>query len=96
MYVDLCFLQAEVFVIRLLQRNASVATAGSDRNTPLHFAAIKGFTNVGRKLLEHGAYVAAENKDGDNPLALAVRNEHCDFAVLMVKNMEAARYVDLS
>ena len=61
-------------------------------NTPLHLAAIKGFTNVGRKLIESGAYIAAENKNGKSPLVLAVENEHCDFAVLMVKNMEAVRY----
>lgn len=82
-----------MFVIRLLQRNATVATAGPDRNTPLHLAALKGFTNVGKKLVESGAFVATENRDGHNPLVLAVQNEHCDFAVLMVKNMESARYV---
>ena len=86
------YAQAEVFIIRLLQRDASVTTAGPDRNTPLHLAAIKGFVNVGRKLIESGAFVAAENKDRESPLSLAVLNEHCEFAVLMVRNMEAARY----
>ena len=86
-------LQAEVFVIRLLQRNAKVATAGADRNTPLHLAAMKGFTNVAKKLIDNGAYVAAENKAGHNPLYLAVENNHCDFAVLMVHNMEPTRYM---
>lgn len=70
-----------------------MATAGRDKNTPLHLAAIKGFTNVGRKLIENGAYVAAENKNGLNPLALAIQYEHCEFALLMVTNMEAARSV---
>ena len=82
-----------MFVIRLLQRNAKVATAGADRNTPLHLAAIKGFTNVARKLIDSGAYVAAENKNGHNPLYLAIEHNHCDFAVLMVNNMKAARYM---
>ena len=75
-----------------MQREARVTTAGPDRNTPLHLAAIKGFTNVGVKLVESGAFVAAENKDGYNALALAVMNDHCDFAILMVKNMDGARY----
>ena len=70
-----------------------MATVGPDRNTPLHLAAIKGFTNVGKKLIESGAYVAAENKHGHNPLYLAVKNQHCDFAVLVVKHMEAVRFV---
>ena len=80
-------------MIRLLQRNARVATAGADRNTPLHLAAMKGFTNVARKLIDNGAYVAAENKEGHNPLYLAVQRDHCDFAVLMVNNMEPVRYM---
>ena len=71
-----------------------MATAGPDRNTPLHLAAMKVFTNVGKKLVESGAYVAAENKDEHKPLYLAVKNQHCDFAVLMVKNMEPTRFVE--
>ena len=84
-----------MFLIRLLDRNAEVVTcvAVSDRNTPLHLAAIKGFTNVGRKLIEKGAYVAVENGDHKNPLALAYENNHYDFAVLIVKSMEAKRSV---
>ena len=70
-----------------------MTTAGTDRNTPLHLAAMKGFTNVARKLIDNGAYVAAENKDGHNPLYLAVQRDHCDFAVLMVNNMEPATYI---
>ena len=50
-----------------------------------------GFTNVARKLINNGAYIAAENDNGQNPLYLAVKNNHCAFAVLMVKNMEPAR-----
>ena len=82
-----------MFVIRLLQRKARVVTAGEDGNTPLHLAAMKGFTNVARKLIDNRAYVAAENKAGHNPLYLAIQNDHCDFAVLMVNNMEPARYL---
>ena len=73
-----------------------MATAGPDRNTPLHLAAMKGFTNVGKKLVESGAYVDARNKKGHNPLYLAVKNQHCDFAVLMVKCMEPTRFVDVT
>ena len=43
--------------------------------------------------MESGAFVAAENKEGYNALVLAVLNNHCDFAVLMVKNMDEARYI---
>ena len=83
--------QTELFVIRLLQRGASVSTAGRSGNTPLHLAATKGFTNVARKLLERGAIVMAKNNESKTSLELAVEFEHNDFAVLMVKSMEPSR-----
>ncbi len=77
---------------RLLKRNANVDKPGADRNAPLHLAAMKGFTNVAKKLVGNGAYVAARNRDGHNPLYLAIKEDHCDIAVLMVHNMDPARY----
>ena len=68
-----------------------MSTAGKNRNTPLHLAAIKGFTNVGNKLLEHGAIVMYRNADNKTPLELAVLNRHSDFAVLMIHRMEPIR-----
>ena len=82
-----------MFVTRLLKRNAKVFKPGAaDGNTPLHLAAMKGFTNVAKKLISNDAYVAARNNDGHNPLYLAIKGNHCDFAVLMVHNMEPKRY----
>lgn len=83
----------ELFVIRLLERGASVFTAGYDRNTPLHLAAMKGFSSIGRKLIEEGALVYAQNNDRDTALEISVHNENNDFSVLMVKTMEPGRYV---
>ena len=69
-----------------------MTTSGRGRNTPLHLAAIKGFTNVGRKLLKKEALVMARNGEGKTPLELAVENKHNEYARLMVKSMEPERY----
>ena len=78
-------------MIRLLQRGAIVTTAGPDGNTPLHLAAVRGFVNVGKILLGYGAIIMAKNNKKQIPLQVAVKNNHSDFAVLMVKSMEPSR-----
>ena len=85
-------LQMELFVIRLIESRASVFTASYDRNTPLHLAALKGYVGVGKKLLEAGALPMALNTDGCTPLELAVHYTHNEFAVMLVKRMEAPRF----
>ena len=66
-------------------------TAGPDGNTPLHLAALRGFVNVGKCLLDHDAKTMAKNNEKRIPLQLAIMNSHSDFAVLMIKSMEYAR-----
>ena len=84
-------MQTEQFVIRLLQRGAIVTIAGPDGNTPLHLAAVRGFVNVGRSLLDHDAKTMAKNNEKQIPLQVAIKNNHSDFAVLMSKSMEPSR-----
>ena len=79
-------------MIRLLHRGAIVIIAGPDGNTPLHLAAVRGFVNVGRCLLDHDARTMAKNNEKQTPLHLAVMNSHNEFAVLMVKRMEYTRW----
>ena len=83
----------ELFIIRLLERGAKVITAGYDRNTPLHLAAMKGYANVGRRFIQQGALVYAKNKDGLTPLEVSVAKRYNDFSVMMIKGMEPGRYL---
>ena len=83
-------------MIRLLHRGAIVTTAGPDGNTPLHLAAVRGFVNVGRSLLDHDARTMAKNNEKQIPLHLAIMNSHNEFAVLMVKRMEYARWKSIN
>ncbi|HEY5993314.1 MAG TPA: ankyrin repeat domain-containing protein [Gallionellaceae bacterium] len=40
--------------------------------TPLHMATEKGYSNIVKLLIEHGANLLAQNKDGQTPLDLAL------------------------
>lgn len=84
----------ELFVIRLLKRGASVWTqTGSDKNTPLHLAAEKGFANIGRKFIQEKASVYVTNAKDLTPLEIAVSNKHNDFSMMIIKAMEPKRYI---
>ena len=48
---------------------------------------------MAKKLLEKGALVLSQNIKGQTPLEVAVLGGHNDFAVLMAKSMEPAKYV---
>lgn len=66
-------------------------TAGYDRNTPLHLAALKGFANIGKKFIHEGAFVHAKNADGMTPLELSIACKHNEFSVMMIKAMQPGR-----
>ena len=76
---------------RLLQRGANTSTTDKDLNTPLHYAAEKGWTSIVKKLMEHQSIPVVTNKDGLMPLELAIRNNRNDCATFLVKSMEPVR-----
>ena len=75
------------------QLNAFLAATGSrdinmrDENgmTPLHFAADRGFDDIVKLLLDHGADVNAVDNDDQIPLALATCCEHHDVIDTLLK-----------
>ena len=79
-------------MIRLFERGATVFTAGYDRNTPLHLAALKGFTTIGKKFIHSGAFIHAKNRNGQTPLEISIANSHSEFSVMMIKAMQPRRY----
>ena len=54
-------------------------------NTPLHWAAHKGYTDVMKILLERGARLDIKNNDGELPLHVAARKDRMK-AFLMLRN----------
>jgi hypothetical protein len=57
-----------------------------DGNTPLHFAASKGCTEVARLLLRHGADPNAQDKNGETPLHIAASEGHVGIVKLLLEH----------
>lgn len=53
--------------------------------TPLHAAAMHGYTTICRLLLEHSADVETRNEHGYTPLLVAARWNHCETVALLLK-----------
>lgn len=81
-----------MYVIRLLEHRANIDATGPDGNTPLHLLAWHGYCKIADKLLEKGAAPSAENGKGQTALEIAIENNHCDFAVLLIKKSDPARW----
>jgi len=79
-------------VIILLQRKADTIVTDEKLNTPLHYAAEKGWTSIAKRLMEHKSIPYLTNRDGSMPLELAIHNNHNECATFLVKSMEPQRY----
>lgn len=79
----------------LLQRDADPSSKDGKLNTPLHYAAAKGWTSIAKKLMENGNTAGEMNRKCETPLELAIRNEHNECATFLVKTMEPCRYIKL-
>ena len=56
----------------LLQEGALVGARGRSNHTPLHLAALYGYTDVMKQLFSKGASVEAIDENNNTPLHLAV------------------------
>ena len=71
----------------LLDNGAPVNQAqDSDGATALMFACQKGYTEVARLLLKHGALVDTQMKSGTNSLLKVCENEHVDLVKLLLEH----------
>lgn len=64
---------------------ADLGAKRSDGETPLHIAAVCGFTDCTRVLLELGADVGSTNDDLSVPLHLAASCDHSDVALNLLE-----------
>lgn len=90
--MDACNLQIELFVIRLLDRKASVNGTSHGNTSPLHLAAKQGFTNIGKYLIKRGASLEHKDEDGKTPLEIAIEGQHNDFSIMLIQAMDPERY----
>lgn len=78
-------------MIKLLRREANTRISDDDDNTSLHLAAMKGWTSIAKKLIEHKSVPLDINEEGLIPLELAIRNKHNECATFLVKSMAPKR-----
>lgn len=69
---------------RHLARGADVNERGFGGRTPLHFAAVVGYTNVAELLITKGADVNAKDDDNSPPLIEAAAGGYADVAKLLI------------
>lgn len=80
----------------LLQLGANIhVTAGEDRLTALHAAAIRGHTNVATRLIDAGAPVSVKASNGGTPLVYALYHGRAKTADLLMKHSGEADLKDL-
>jgi ankyrin repeat protein len=76
-------------VTQALQQGAAVDTRDKNGNTPLLYASMSGYIQIGRLLVEKGANVNCKNKRNVTALMLAAVNGYPDFtAMLLEKSAE--------
>ena len=59
--------------------------------TPLHYASLNGYINIVRFLIDKGADITCQGKDGVTALSLAEHEGHKDVADLLRKHMKEIR-----
>jgi len=70
----------------LLEAGASLDFAEPQLGcSPLHIAALRGYADIARALIDHGAQVGALNTAGETPLELAGRYGHAGVVGLLVE-----------
>jgi ankyrin repeat protein len=96
---DLPILAYTIFVEERTELAAFLLASGADANaagfgqTPLHFAAAKGYAEIARLLLDHGAEVngVTRTRKGPGPTALAVARQKKQDAVARLLESRGGR-----
>lgn len=70
---------------RLQERPEDLDVADNAGNTPLQIAALEGFVDIVKYLLEHDCEVNTRNIDKDTPLIDAVENVHVEVVRLLLE-----------
>ena len=75
----------EQLALELKERPYHLDEPDHAQNTPLQIAALGGFTNIVRFLLDEGCIVNSKNVDSDTPLIDAVENGHLEVVEQLLK-----------
>jgi len=74
-------------VCQLSIQNASNKNPSNDKGeTPMHYAAKKGFLNICQLIVENAKNINTADHDGDTPLTLAAQGGHLEICKLIIEN----------
>ena len=85
-YAAFCGLHDFVKILTVERPQDVDSQSFSDEATPLHLASEEGHVDVARILVEQGADVTAQDKDGSTPLHRASERGHLDLARFLVEH----------
>lgn len=78
----------------LIEKGANVDKANVNKNTPIIIAAMRGFTNTVRVLLDLKVELETKNNDGDTALHAAIKNGRDEIALLLIKQGASIESLD--
>ena len=81
-------------VKKLINEGAALNVKNEYGNTPLHFAAYYGHTNIVRYLIEKGANIYIENNDGEIPVYVTKKLEIVNILLEKEWNDDMKIYLD--
>jgi len=84
-YATICGLRDVVEVLAISPQDANSRNFNNDM-TPLHIASGEGHLDIARFLVDHGANVAAQGRNGATPLHVASLNGRLDLAQFLVEH----------
>ncbi|MDX5508193.1 MAG: ankyrin repeat domain-containing protein [Wolbachia endosymbiont of Hylaeus sinuatus] len=67
------------------RRSTLLDARNRDKHTPLHYAAVHGYVEIAKYLIDNGANVNAQDQDEHIPLYFAVTNDNKELAKLLIK-----------
>ncbi|XP_076077977.1 uncharacterized protein LOC143048275 isoform X1 [Mytilus galloprovincialis] len=79
--------EVQILVNTLLNRGANPSASNANLTTALHFAVGKNFRGVCNKLLEHGAYPNARDRNKEMPYTVAYKKENDTIASMLISYM---------
>lgn len=79
----------------LLANESNLDLVDKKGNTPLHWAARRGFKEVGSMLLEKNANINAQDLRGRTPLQIAILYDNIAFAEFLIRNKASSELSDM-
>ena len=71
------------------QPGIQIDALSTNQRTPLHLAALKGYSEIGKELIKHGADPNSKDFDESTPLHCASELGHTNFVIFLLEETKA-------